>query len=65
MNRRRKILIAVVAALAVAVLIPVVRHYQLRFATEAYIAQLKAEGEPMDLAQVLPPTVPPGKMARR
>ena len=59
MSLGRKILIAVAAAIVVAVLIPVVRHYQLRWATEAYIAQLKAEGEPMDLAQVVPPPVPP------
>ncbi len=42
-----------------AILIPVIHHYQLRAATEAYIAQLKAQGEPMELAQVIPPTVPP------
>jgi hypothetical protein len=59
MNRRRKILMIVATVLVVAMLIPVARHYQLRFATEAYSAQLKAEGEPMDLAQVLPPPVPP------
>jgi hypothetical protein len=59
MNRRRIILLIVAAALMVAVLIPVVRHCQLRFATEAYIAQLKAQGEPMDLAQVAPSPLPP------
>ena len=59
MSRRRKILIAVVMALGVAVLIPVIHHYQLRAATEAYIAELKAKGEPMDLSQVIPPPVPP------
>ncbi|HTR41043.1 MAG TPA: hypothetical protein VMH87_05460 [Pseudomonadales bacterium] len=59
MKRRWKILVVLAAALAVACLIGVVRHYQLRWATEAYIAQLKAQGEPMDLAQVLPPPVPP------
>jgi hypothetical protein len=59
MNRRRKMLLVVGAALAVAVLIPVIHHYQLRAATEAYIAELKAKGEPMELAQVLPPPVPP------
>jgi ISXO2-like transposase domain len=59
MSRFRKTLIAVACALGVVFLIAVVRHYQLRWATEAYIAQLKAQGEPMDLAQVVPPPVPP------
>ena len=59
MKRRWKILISTVAVLVVVFLIGVVRHYQLRGATEAYIAQLRAQGEPMDLAQVLPPPVPP------
>ncbi|MGA9453772.1 MAG: hypothetical protein WBW41_20785 [Verrucomicrobiia bacterium] len=58
MNRRRKMLVVVSAVLAVAVLIPVIHHYQLRAATEAYIAELKAKGEPMDLAQIIPPPVP-------
>jgi hypothetical protein len=43
----------------VAVLIPVIRHYQLCFAVANYVAELKANGEPMDLAQVIPPPVPP------
>jgi len=59
MNRRRKILIVLGVALAAAVLIPVIHHYQLRAATEAYIAELKAKGEPLELSQVLPPPVPP------
>ena len=59
MNRHRKILILFVIVLIAAILIPVIRHYQLRAATEAYIAQLKAQGEPMELAQVIPPPVPP------
>ena len=58
MSRRRKILIVVGIVLGVAILVPVIHHYQLRAATEAYIAQLKAQGEPMDLAQVIPPPVP-------
>jgi hypothetical protein len=56
---RRKILIIVGIALGVAILIPVIHHYQLRFAVANYIAELKAKGEPMDLAQVIPPPVPP------
>src|SRR5208282_2805188 len=59
MSRRRKILIAVGIALGAAILIPVIYHYQLRAATEAYVAELKSKGEPMDLAQVIPPLVPP------
>jgi hypothetical protein len=59
MSRRRKILIVLGIVLGVAILVPVIRHYQLRAATEAYIAQLKAQGEPMELAQVIPPPVPP------
>jgi hypothetical protein len=59
MKRSWKILIALGAALAIVILIATVHHYQLRRATEAYIAQLKAQGEPMDLAQVLPPSLPP------
>jgi hypothetical protein len=61
MSRSRKILIVAGIVLGVAILIPVIRHYQLRAATEAYIAELKAKGEPMDLAQVIPPPVPPEK----
>jgi hypothetical protein len=63
MSRRRKILIVAGIALGVAILIPVIRHYQLRFAVANYVAELKAKGEPMDLAQVIPPPVPPGKNA--
>ncbi len=59
MSRRGKILIVIGVVLAVAVLIPVIRHYQLRFAVESYVAQLKARGEPMKLTQVLPLPVPP------
>jgi hypothetical protein len=58
MSRRRKILIVIGIIFAVAILIPVVRHYQLRFAVESYIAELKAKGEPMELEQVVPPPVP-------
>ena len=59
MSRCRKILIVVGIVLGVAILIPVIRHYQLRFAVANYVAELKAKGEPMDLAQVIPPSVPP------
>src|SRR5208282_488640 len=59
MSHRWKILVALGLALVAAVLIPVIRHYQLRAATEGYIAELKAKGEPMELSQVIPPPVPP------
>ena len=59
MSRRRKFLIVAGIVLGVAVLIPIVRHYQLRFAVANYVAELKAKGEPTDLAQVIPPPVPP------
>ena len=61
MSRRRKSLIVAGLVLGVAVLIPVIRHYQLRFAVASYVAKLKAQGEPMELAQVIPPRVPPAQ----
>jgi hypothetical protein len=61
MSRRRKILIVLGVILGVAILFPVFHHYQLRAATEAYIAQLKTQGEPMDLSQIIPPPVPAEK----
>jgi hypothetical protein len=63
MSRRIKILIAVVMMLIAAVILPVIHHYQLRAATEAYVARLTAQGEPMELAQVIPPPVPPKQNA--
>ncbi len=38
--------------------VPVIHHYQLRAATESYIAELKAKDEPMELSQVIPLPVP-------
>jgi len=61
MSRRWKISLVVVAALVAAALISVIHHYQLRAATEAYIAELKAKGEPMELAEVIPSRLPPEK----
>ena len=61
MSRRHKILIGAGIVLGMAILIPVIHHYQLRFAVEKYIAELKARGEPMELAQVIPPPMPPDK----
>jgi hypothetical protein len=59
MSRRWKILLGIGIVFALTILISIIHHYQLRAATEAYIAQLKAKGEPMELVQVLPPPVPP------
>jgi hypothetical protein len=58
MSRRSKILVTMGTVLGLAILLPVIHHYQLRFAVEKYIAELKAQGEPMELAQVLPLPVP-------
>src|ERR1035441_68418 len=63
MRRRLKIMIGAGIVLGLAILASVIHHYQLRAATEAYIAQLKAKGEPMELAQVIPPPVPPEQNA--
>ena len=59
MKRGWKILIAIGLIMIAGLLVSIVHHYRLRGATEAYIAELKAQGEPMDLAQVMPPSVPP------
>ena len=59
MSRLRKISIAVGIGFCVAILVPVVHHYQLRFALMSYIGELKAKGEPIDLSQLMPPPVPP------
>ncbi|HTY86765.1 MAG TPA: hypothetical protein VMB80_04810 [Candidatus Acidoferrum sp.] len=61
MKARQKILITLGVAFGLVILIPVIHHYQLRFAVEKYIAELKAKGEPMELAQVIPPRLPPEK----
>jgi hypothetical protein len=59
MSRRRKFLIVTGIVFGVMIFIPVIHHYQLRFAVANYVAELKAKGEPMDLAQVIPNPVPP------
>lgn len=59
MNRNTYILMFVCIIFAVSVFLPVFRHYQLRFAVEAFITKLKDKGEPMELAQVIPTPVPP------
>ena len=61
MNLRNKIRLTVGIVFGVAILVPVIHHYQLRWALHSYVAELKSRGEPMDVAQVLPPPVPPEK----
>ncbi len=61
MKRLWKILISVGVLVAFAILGSIARHYQLRATTNAYIAELKAKGEPMELSQVIPPPLPPGQ----
>jgi hypothetical protein len=61
MSRRRKSLIAFAVVLGAVMLVPMLRHYQLKADVARYRAELKAQGEPMDLAQVIPPSVPPGQ----
>jgi hypothetical protein len=58
MNLRRKMLIFAGAVFGAAILIPVIHHYQLRIAEASYIAKLKAQGEPMDFARLIPAPVP-------
>lgn len=61
MRRPLKFLAALVGATGAVILLAVARHYQLRAATAAYIAQLKSEGVPVDLESVVPTPVPPDK----
>ena len=57
-KHNREMLIIVAAILVVGALIPFVTHFELRWETNRYISRLKARGEPMDLAQLVPPPVP-------
>lgn len=59
--KARKALIVGGILLFVAILIPIIHHFHLRAVANAYIAELKADGEPMDLEQVLPPSIPPNQ----
>ncbi len=59
MKRRAKIIIGIGTVFLAVLLIPVIHHYQLRAEVNDYIAELKAKGELLDLAQVIPPPVPP------
>jgi hypothetical protein len=56
-----KILLGLVLLTGVAALISIAHHYQLKAEVDRYRAELKAKGEPMDLAQVIPPRIPPEK----
>jgi hypothetical protein len=59
MRRRLKILLTLGAVCCVVVVAAALYHWHLKSVNEAYLAQLAAQGEPMTLAQVLPPAVPP------
>src|ERR1700722_9847024 len=59
MSRRRKFLIVAGIVFGGGISNPYLPPYQLRFAVANYVAELKAKGEPMDLAQVIPPPAPP------
>ncbi|MBI3852431.1 MAG: hypothetical protein HY298_19415 [Verrucomicrobia bacterium] len=59
MSQRRKILCAIVVVLGVAVLIPYLYHRHLRVAVNIYVAELKANGEPLEMSQLVPPPVRP------
>ena len=63
MKTRWKSLIGVAGLAAGMVLVAVARHFQLKAAVNRYQAELKAQGEPMELAQVVPPPVPPEQNA--
>ena len=58
MRRRHKILLTIGAVLGMVVVAAGLYHWHLKAVNEAYLAQLAAQGEPMTLAQVLPPPVP-------
>lgn len=61
MKLRGKILLLGVTVLVAAVLVPMFYHYQLKAAVNSFRAELKAKGEPMELAEVIPARVPPDK----
>ena len=61
MRQRHKILLTLGVMLASVALAAGLYHWHLKAVNEAYIAQLVAQGEPMSLAQVLPPPVPPSE----
>lgn len=58
MSRRRKILLVAAVVLGGLLIIPVARHYQLKRAVKRCKAELKASGELMELAEVIPSAIP-------
>ncbi len=57
-NRVIKMGIAVGIVLCLAILGSIIHHFQLKAAVNRYKAELQAQGEPLELRQVLPPPVP-------
>src|SRR5437879_3506522 len=51
---RRKILFGVALLLALLVVLPVVAHYRAKAAVEAYKRQLRAQGEKLAIAELVP-----------
>ena len=61
MRRARKLGIVLAAALGAVILAAWFYHAHLRAVNESYISELTARGEPLTLAQVQPPPVPPAE----
>jgi hypothetical protein len=59
MKTRWKILMCLAAVVALIVVAAVGRHYQLKASLNRYRAELKARGEKMELAEVVPPRLRP------
>ena len=59
MRRCRNIFFAAGVIVLAVIGTSAVHHFQLKAAVNRYLAELKAQGEPLELAQVLPPPVPP------
>jgi hypothetical protein len=63
MKLRWKTLTGIAVMAGITLLVSVIHHFQLKGAVERYKAELKAKGEPMELAEVIPTPVPPDKNA--
>ncbi len=59
MRRRHKILLTIGLVFGLMAFVAGLYHLHLKSVNDAYLAQLVAQGEPMTLAEVLPPAVPP------
>src|SRR5947208_4665291 len=57
---RRKILLELALFLALLVLLPVVTHFRKKAAVEGYKMQLRAQGEKLTVAELIPPTLTNG-----